>query len=148
ATANQKKFKASILDIGLMQRLCQTPVDLELQRKDLLAMFRGKLAEQYVAQELLAYHGPDLFYWSRDARGSSAEVDYLLTFNGKIYPIEVKSGAAGSLKSLHMLLRKYSNCPRGLVLYDGTYKTLPEQKLEYLPLYSAGGMSGERISDI
>ena len=75
ATANQKKFKASILDIGLMQRLCQTPVDLELQRKDLLAMFRGKLAEQFVAQELLAYHGADLFYWSRDARESSAEVD-------------------------------------------------------------------------
>ncbi|MCK4806004.1 MAG: DUF4143 domain-containing protein, partial [Candidatus Aegiribacteria sp.] len=99
------------------------------------------LAEQYVAQELLAHHGPDLFYWSRDARGSSAEVDYLLAFNGKIYPIEVKSGAAGSLKSLHMLLQKYPNCPRGLVLYDGTYKNLPEQKLEYLPLYSAGGMS-------
>lgn len=147
ATANQKMFKASILDIGLMQRLCRTPVDLELQRKDLLAMFRGKLAEQYVAQELLAHHGPDLFYWSRDARGSSAEVDYLLTFNGKIYPIEVKSGAAGSLKSLHMLLQKYPSCPRGLVLYDGTYKNLPEQKLEFLPLYSAGGMSGERISD-
>lgn len=141
ATANQKKFKASILDIGLMQRLCQTPVDLELQRKDLLAMFRGKLAEQFVAQELLAYHGPDLFYWSRDTRGSSAEVDYLLTFNGKIYPIEVKSGAAGSLKSLHMLLQKYSNCPRGLVFYDGNYKNLPEQKLEYLPLYSVGALN-------
>jgi len=148
ASANQKRFKASILDIGLMQRLCRTPVDLELQRNDLLSMFRGKLAEQYVAQELLAHHGPELFYWSRDARGSSAEVDYLLTFSGKIYPIEVKSGAAGSLKSLHILLQKYPNCPRGLVLYDGTYKTLPEQKLEYLPLYSAGGMSGVRISDM
>jgi len=147
ATANQKKFKASILDIGLMQRLCGTPVDLELQRKDLLSMFRGKLAEQFVAQELLFYHGPDLFYWSRDARGSNAEVDYLLTFSGKIYPIEVKSGAAGSLKSLHMLLQKYPNCPRGLVLYDGTYKIFPEQRMEFLPLYSTGGMSEERISN-
>ncbi len=80
--------------------------------------------------------------------GSSAEVDYLLTFNGKIYPIEAKSGAAGSLKSLHMLPQKYPNCPRGLDFYNGTYKNLPEQKLEYLPLYNAGGMSGERISDI
>lgn len=140
ATANQKKFKASILDIGLMQRLCQTPVDLELKQKDLLSMFRGKLAEQFVAQELLVHHGPDLFYWARDARGSSAEVDYLLTCNGNIYPIEVKSGASGSLKSLHMLLQKYMNCPRGLVLYDGKYKNLPEQKLEFLPLYSVGGL--------
>lgn len=139
-TANQKKFKASILDIGLMQRLCQAPVDVELQQKNLLSMFRGKLAEQYVAQELLAYHGSDLFYWARDARGSSAEVDFLLSCNGTIYPIEVKSGAGGSLKSMHMLLQKYKNCPRGLVLYDGNYKNLPDQKLEFLPLYSVAGL--------
>ncbi len=48
----------------------------------------------------------------------------------------------------NILLQKYSSCPRGLVLHDGIYKNLPEQKLEYWPLYSAGGMSGERISDI
>ncbi|MCD4706456.1 MAG: AAA family ATPase [Candidatus Sabulitectum sp.] len=140
ATANQKKFKASLLDIGLMQRLCRTPVDLELQQKDLLSIFKGRLAEQFVAQELLVHNGHDLFYWAREARGSSAEIDYLLVCNGSIYPIEVKSGASGSLKSMHMLLRKYGNCPAGLVLYDGNYKNLPEQKLEFLPLYSVGGL--------
>ena len=123
-----------------MQKLCQAPVDVELQQKNLLSMFRGKLAEQYVAQELLAYHGSDLFYWARDARGSSAEVDFLLSCKETIYPIEVKSGAGGSLKSMHMLLQKYKNCPRGLVLYDGNYKNLPEQKLEFLPLYSVAGL--------
>ena len=140
ATANQKKFKASILDIGLMQRLYRTPVDIELQQNDLLSIFKGKLAEQFVAQELLAHHGPDLFYWAREARGSSAEIDFLLVCNGNIYPVEVKSGAGGSLKSMHMLLRKYGNCPSGLVLYDGNYKYLPEQKLEFLPLYSVAGL--------
>ena len=102
ATANQKRFKASMVDIGLMQRLCQVPVELELQQENLLSMYRGKLAEQFVAQELLAWHGPELFYWARDARGSSAEVDYLIVCGGNIFPVEVKSGTGGSLKSLRL----------------------------------------------
>ena len=32
-----------------------------------------------------------LFYWQRNAKGSSAEVDFLIERKGKIYPIEVKS---------------------------------------------------------
>lgn len=144
ATANQKKFKASMLDIGLMQRLCQVPVELELQQKNLLAIYRGKLAEQFVAQELLAWHSSELFYWAREARGSSAEVDFLVVRKGKIYPVEVKSGAGGSLKSLHLMLKKYHNCPQGLVLYSGTSKNLPEQRLQFLPLYCAATI-GDRL---
>jgi predicted AAA+ superfamily ATPase len=72
ATANPKKFKASMLGIGLLQRLCQVPTELELQQENLLAIYRGKLAEQFVARELLTWHGSELYYWSRDARGSSA----------------------------------------------------------------------------
>ncbi len=145
ATANQKKFKASLLDIGLMQRLCQVPVELELQQDNLLAMYRGKLAEQFVAQELLAHRGPQLYYWARDARGSSAEVDYLVVSGGNILPVEVKSGAGGSLKSLHLMLDKYTNCPGGVVFYSGVYRSLPEQKLEFLPLYGVGAL-GDRLN--
>ena len=144
ATANPKKFKGAMLDIGLLQRLCQVPVELELKQQSLLAMYRGKLAEQFVAQELLAWHSSELFYWAREARGSNAEVDYLTVREGKIYPVEVKSGAGGSLRSLHLMLEKYPHCPRGLVLYGGPYKNLPEQKLEFLPLYSVAGIGDKR----
>ncbi len=140
ATANQKKFKASMLDIGLFQRLCQVPVELELQQENLLSMYRGKLAEQFVAQELLAWYGPELFYWSRDVRGSNAEVDYLVVCGGRIYPIEVKSGAGGSMRSLHLMLAKYPDCPKGLVLYSGTTSSLPKQKLEFRPIYSVASL--------
>ena len=144
ATANQKKFKAAMLDIGLLQRLCQVPVELEMQQENLLALYRGKLAEQFVAQELLAWHSSELFYWARDARGSNAEVDYLVVREGKIYPIEVKSGSGGSLRSLQLMLEKYPNCPQGLVLYSGTYKKLPEQKLVFLPLYCVATIGDKR----
>ncbi|MCI5149919.1 MAG: DUF4143 domain-containing protein, partial [Candidatus Electrothrix sp. MAN1_4] len=137
ATANLKKFKASMLDIGLMQRLCQVPAKTELLQEDLLAMYRGKLAEQFVAQELLAWHSSELFYWARAARSSNAEVDFLVVRQGNIYPVEVKSGAGGSMKSLHLMLEKYPNCPQGLVLYSGCRRELPEQKLLFLPLYCA-----------
>ena len=130
-------------DLGgkMLQRICQVPVELELKQENLLAMYRGKLAEQFVAQELLAKNGSELFYWARDVRSSSAEVDYLTVRKGNIYPVEIKSGAAGSLKSLHLMLEKYQNCPQGLVLYSGTYKELPEQKLTFMPLYCAATIS-------
>ncbi len=113
---------------------------------DLLAMYRGKLAEQFVAQELLAWHDSDLFYWARDARSSNAEIDYLTVFKGNIYPIEVKSGTGGSLRSLHLMLENYPNCPNGLVLYSGTYRNLPEQKLTFLPLHSVSAICDKRLS--
>ncbi|MBF0432417.1 MAG: hypothetical protein HQK83_14120 [Fibrobacteria bacterium] len=37
---------------------------------------------------------------------------------------------------MHLMLKHYPNCPQGLVLYDGPYKNLPEQKLSFLPLYA------------
>lgn len=144
ASANYKKFKAALLDIGLLQRLCQVSAELELQQENLLSMYRGRLAEQFVAQELLAWHSSELFYWAREARGSSAEVDYLVVHEGQIFPVEVKSGAGGSLRSLHLMLGKYPNCPHGIVLHSGTTRKLPGQKLVFLPLYSAATIADHR----
>lgn len=131
-----KQFKASILDIGLMQHLCGIDPTMAVSTENLLSLYRGRLAEQFVAQELLAWHSDELYYWSRSAKSSNAEVDYLAVRNGKIYPVEVKSGPAGKLKSLHLCLETYPNCEQGWVLYDGPYRELPEQKLVFWPLYA------------
>ena len=136
AHVNRKKFKSCMLDIGLLQRLCEVNVASERSIKDLLAMYRGKLAEQFIAQELIAWHGRDLYYWAREEKSSTAEVDYLSVKDGVIYPIEVKSGAAGKLRSLHLLLKKYPNCSHGWVLQSAPYRELLEQKLIFLPLYA------------
>ena len=42
-----------------------------------------------------------LQFWVREKNQSTAEVDYLFQYDGLIIPIEVKSGASGSLRSLH-----------------------------------------------
>ncbi len=137
ATSKNKKFKACMLDIGLLQCLCKVTVEKELPQKDLLAIYKGQLAEQFVAQEMLAWQENEIFYWSRDAKNSNAEIDYLSVKDGEIHPVEVKSGTGGSLKSMHLMLETYRNCPYGIILYSAHYKELPEQKLVFYPLYSA-----------
>ncbi len=144
ATANEKRFKAAMLDIGLMQNLCQVPVDMELRQDDLLAIYRGRLAEQFVAQELIAGHSSEIFYWAREVRGSSSEVDCLAVRDGQIVPVEVKSGAGGSLRSLQLMLDAYRNCPEGIVLYSGPYARRPEQRLTFMPLYYAASIGDAR----
>ena len=140
ATVNAKRFKSAFLDVGLMQRLCGLPVDHEMQHRDLLNIYRGQLAEQFVAQELLITQQRELYYWSREARGSQAEVDYLVVRDGNIHPVEVKSGAGGQLRSLHLALKSFPACGDGLVFYSGPYGTLPEQRLRFIPLYYAGNV--------
>lgn len=138
ASANEKRFKAAFLDVGLMQRVCGLPANQEMKHGDLLDAFRGQLAEQFVAQELVVTHNRELFYWSREERSSQAEVDFLAVQDGLVHPLEVKSGRGGQLRSLHLVLKEYPSCGDGLVLNSGSYGRLPDQKLVFIPLYYAG----------
>lgn len=107
ATMNSKKFKLLFLDIGLAKRSFH--IDLELFfNEDLMLINKGALAEQFVGQELLAISNkrepPQLFFWVREQRGSSAEVDFLFPVDSQIIPIEVKAGSVGTLRSLKIYM--------------------------------------------
>lgn len=141
ASASQKRFKAIMVDVGLMQRLCGLRSDIEYVRSDLLAVFQGALAEQFVGQELVAATGGELYYWAREARGSTAEVDYLIEVGGRVKPIEVKAGPAGRLRSLRMLLDTYPTAAPAVVVSSAPYATLAEQQLIFVPLYFAGAVA-------
>jgi hypothetical protein len=144
ATASARRLKVLLLDIGLWQHLCGMRTDIEYAKADLLDVYRGAMAEQFVGQEMLVSQDSSLFYWSREARGSSAEVDYLAVVDGAIYPVEVKSGPAGRLRSMRLFLESFPNSPRGLVFSSGPYADLPEQKLTFVPLYFAGSATSAR----
>lgn len=137
ATASSRRFKALMVDIGIWQHLCGINIETEYVKTDLLSIYQGAMAEQFVGQEMMISQNSDLYYWARQAKSSTAEVDYLAVIDGNIIPIEVKSGTAGRLRSLHLLLKSYSNCPFGLVFSSAPYSELPEQKLKFLPLYYA-----------
>jgi hypothetical protein len=143
STASEKKFKALIVDIGLMRSLINLPPDIEYTKNDLLSMYNGALAEQFAGQEFLSSGNDKLYYWIREAKSSSAEVDYILSKKNQIFPVEIKGGAAGKLRSMHLLLEKYPHIERGYVLSTAPYGELPEQKLVFLPLYYAFQLAGD-----
>ncbi len=75
---------------------------------DLLIVNKGALAEQFIGQHLLydgpGYEKPQLFYWNREQKSSNAEVDYLITHEDKVVPVEVKAAKTGTLKSLQVFV--------------------------------------------
>ena len=131
-----------MVDMGLMRHLSGMPMDVEYKKTDMLSIYRGAMAEQFVGQEMVVSQKEDVFYWSRRAKSSSAEVDYLAVIDGKIYPVEVKSGSSGRLKSLHLFLQTYQKCPKGIVLSTQPYADLPEKNLTFVPLYFTFSATG------
>ena len=63
-----------------------------------------------------------------------AEVDFLVVKNGCIYPIEVKNGPSGSLKSLHLLLKEQPKITKGLVFNTGNIGII--EPIHFMPLYT------------
>jgi hypothetical protein len=117
--------------------------------EELTLVNEGALCEQFIGQHLLhqqpAYMQPDLFYWNREKRGSAAEVDYLLPFDTRVLPVEVKAGKTGTLRSLHVFLQEKgvdvalrfnSDTPSELMIRAGTVVGEPSAaRLLSLPLY-------------
>lgn len=140
ASAHMKTFKAAFLDIGLMQSLCGLPMDMQDLNKNLLSINRGGLAEQFVAQELrFTQDQGKLYYWQRLEKSSTAEVDFLAVKQGKVIPIEVKSGAAGRLRSLHLFLEQYPQTSSAYIFLDAPYQEPKEDRLIFMPLYFIHG---------
>lgn len=105
------RFKLLFLDVGLAQNLCGLNSQIGF-KEDFLLINRGAIAEQYVGQELLAnsdcYQKTGLYYWSRENKSSMAEVDYVLNIGNKIYPLEIKAGSTGRMKSIQLFLAEKS----------------------------------------
>ncbi len=134
-----KRFKPLFLDVGLMQYLRGATAKEMLAARDIGALHQGAIAEQFVGQELLAAGGTEngsLYYWSRAEKRGNAEVDYLIVRKGVIYPVEVKSGAAGRLKSLHQFLAEHPNSPLGIAFSPAAIGKRRDGNILFMPLYT------------
>jgi predicted AAA+ superfamily ATPase len=143
ARLTQKRFKTLFFDVGLA--LCLLNVDLAywITEADIQTTNGGAIAEAFVGQELAELSDAGslqpLVYWHREARGSSAEVDYLLEKRADILPVEVKKGVQGGMKSMHLFLKEKART-RGIKVSrhgfsdDGTIVTVPFYGLERLVL--------------
>jgi hypothetical protein len=138
AGASEKRYKLVFLDVGLMQRLMGVRYRDWSENKNLFSAHTGAVAEQFVGQELICLEGlnknSDLYYWDRTARGSTAEIDYLVAIRGDVVPLEVKSSAFGHLKSLYLFLKKYPSVPLGLKISEQNFAR--KDNIAAVPLYS------------
>lgn len=140
ATASEKHFKCILLDVGLAQHLAGLRGEEALKASDVLSVYDGRIAEQFVGQQLLAEsvsasEGRELYCWIRPQRTAKAEVDYLLARNGTVLPVEVKAGKGGRLRSLRALFDEFGNVKSALCLQD-TMSVHTEGQLSYAPLYT------------
>ena len=108
AEVNEKFRKFLFLDIGLMQSLLGILAKDVLIANDMDFVNKGGLSEMFAGLELIKYDNylskPELYYWQRIERGAQAEVDYVISRKGKIYPVEVKANNSGSMQSMYKFL--------------------------------------------
>jgi len=160
---DKETFKPVFLDIGLMCNLSRIKLS---DVSNLVTDFEGALAEQFIGQELIStfeyFEDARLYYWSREAKNANAEIDYLFQLGNKIYPVEVKAGKTGTLKSLQVYLAE-KNEDTGLrfnldLPSEGTKLSATInikrviKNLEYnlisLPLYFAGNIRSKQLIDL
>ena len=103
---HKKSPRLQVLDTGMLNFFAGIQKEI-LGTADLNKVYQGTLIEHLVGQELLATQFSALSglnFWVREKQASTAEVDYIWPFEGKLIPIEVKSGTEGKLKSLHLYM--------------------------------------------
>ncbi|MDD3534805.1 MAG: AAA family ATPase [Candidatus Cloacimonetes bacterium] len=102
----QRRPKLLAYDLGMVNYVLGIQ-DNYYGNDDLHSIFKGAAMEQMVGQELRSLQHKENFklkYWVRDRRNSSAEIDYLLDWQGELIPVEVKAGKSGSMKSLFIFM--------------------------------------------
>lgn len=103
-SATRRSPKLIMVDTGLTNFLAGIQLEY-LQNKELLDTWRGRAAEHIVAQELRVvldrHYREQQYFWIRDKKGSTAEVDFVWQEGTDIIPIEVKAGTNAHLRSLH-----------------------------------------------
>lgn len=115
--ANGSNRKMLLFDTGLMLRLLNMALgDISEPTNQILLgsavdlVNKGSVAEMFAGLELLRYREPnlryELFYWSREAKNSQAEVDYVVQHRARVLPVEVKARVQGGMKSLWLFMRE------------------------------------------
>ena len=144
-------FKLFQSDIGLLAAQYAEGIQLRIISEDKSINF-GSVFENTVAQELVA-HGIDVYYYNNKKRG---ELDFVIELEGKVLPIEVKSGKD---YEVHRALTNIMDCSeyeipesiifnndninvRGKYIYAPIYMVMFIEKKNDAPTYYKVDLSG------
>ena len=79
-----------------------------------------------------------LYYWQREAGGSSAEVDYIIETGGEVIPVEIKSGSTGKMQSLNLFIKE-KRSPYGIRISLENFSQYG--KIKVFPLYAISNLT-------
>lgn len=149
----KKSPKLQFLDTGILNHILGISAEMILM-DDLSQSYKGAVIPHLITQELISIQQRKNelpHFWVREKRQASSEVDLVYAMNGKVIPIEIKSGSTGSLKSLHQFIERTDH-PYAVRIYAGKFhidKTETPNGKPYLLMnlpYYLGTMIPEYIS--
>lgn len=150
AEVNIKFNKYIILDTGLLLTLLSNSVGGNIQiSTEILAstaadlVNKGSLAEMVAGCEIIKYLKPnikqDLYYWENLTKNASSEVDYILSYNMQIVPLEIKAGIGGKMKSLRYFMEK-KQIKYAIRSSLENFSRLDNEGIDIIPLYALSNL--------
>lgn len=138
AQVDPSDFKVIFLDIALAQTLLGLNVGEWFLNPEQQFVNKGEIVEAFIGQEMLAHSDPvqkkQLYYWLRSERTAQAEVDYVTNIKQNVVPIEVKSGAGSTLKSMRIFLETHTASKMGIRFSTQNYSIY--ENIHSYPLYA------------
>lgn len=127
-------FKIYLADVGLLRRLAQLAPTAFAEGNRLFTEFKGALTENYVLQALLPQFEVTPRYWSQT--NPPYEVDFLIQRENDMFPIEVKSEANTTSKSLKKFKELFPNQTKLRIRFSLNNLKLDNDMLN-IPLFMA-----------
>jgi uncharacterized protein len=122
-------FKVYLQDVGLLRRLSQLDPTVYGEGNRLLTEFKGMLSENFILSGLLRQFEGLPRYWRS---GNKAEVDFLIQYQNKVIPVEVKSDE--NIKSRSLIVYRQNFSPE-LCLRFSLRNLRKEEGFLNLPLF-------------
>lgn len=128
----ENRFKLYFFDVGLLGAMSGIAPATFLNYN--FGSYQSYVAENFAAQELRAAGNKTLYCW----QDRTAEVEFLLENEGKIVPVEVKSGWVTQSKSLKVYAERYQP-PKAYIL---SANNISKRNIRsYFPIYIAGRLN-------
>ncbi len=122
--SKKRSPKLIMVDSGITNFVAGIQIEY-LQNKELLDTWRGRAAEQIVAQELrvLLDRGfkEKQYFWVRDKKGTTAEIDFVWQMDNQMIPIEVKAGNNSHMRSLHSYVNSSQHFVTAVRFWSGEF---------------------------
>ena len=133
AWSKNNTFKLYLFDIGILGAIADLPPKAILDYE--YGSYKGFVAENFVAQELLAAGNSPLYCWKEN----ESELEFLLVGDSSPIPVEVKAGASRRSRSLSVFRDKY-HPPLRIILSGDNLHLDPVHGIQHCPLYLASGL--------